>query len=112
MQGVGEEIDGLHAGDRILFSQSLQVACLRGRIATYIHNQRCFHVEYLLHEFIVHTGARRIGDDHIGSSVLIEKSIVTNIDHITGEKFGVFDVVALGIDPGIVDRRSDQFHAD
>ena len=107
-----EEIDGLYAGDGVFLGEPLQVASLGSRIATDIYNQGRFHVEDLLNQFIVHAGPGRIGDDHIGSSVLFEKRVVADVDHIAGKEGSVRESISFGVDAGIVDGGFDQLYTD
>ena len=90
-----KHIDGLYSGDAILHIEQLQVARLCSRVATYIDNafRLCKQddVDYIL----VHAGTRWVGDDNIGTAVLVDEILRKHVLHIAGKEEGVGDAVDL-----------------
>ena len=98
-----EHIDGLYGGDAILHIEQLQVARLCGGIAAYVNNtlRLCKQddVDYIL----VHAGTRRVGDDDIGTAVLVDEILCQHILHVACKEEGVGDAIDLRIYFGVFD---------
>ena len=79
MMGVWEHIDRLHALHTILRIEQRQVARLCSRIATHIDDAPGQGKQNGLDHIVVHTGAGRVGNNHIGAAMLGDKLLVAPV---------------------------------
>ncbi len=110
--GVREHVDGLDAAHAVAGGEHLQVARLGGGVAAYVYDFAGLHVEELLHYFLVHAGAWRVGDDDVGALVAGDEFGGEHFGHIAGVEEGVGDVVVCGVFAGGHDRVFNVFDAD
>ena len=111
MLGVGEHIDGLDAGHVVAVGEQLEVAGLGGGVAADIDYLARGDSEELADDFLVHAGARGIGDDDIGGAVEGDEVVGEYVGHVAGEELGVVEVIEGGVDFGVVNGFLDIFDA-
>lgn len=93
MGGVREHINWLDSFHLIGYAQQLQVACLSGRITTYIDNPLWGSAENGVNNIGMHSCTWWVGDNHIRASMLGYKIIIKHILHITSIEKRVFNAV-------------------
>ena len=86
MVGVREHVyrlNGLHFIFRI---EQLQVARLRSRITADVYDAFGFGKQNDIHYILVHSGTGRVGDDDIGTAVLVDEVLCQHVFHISGKE--------------------------
>ena len=112
MVGVREHVyrlNGLHFIFRI---EQLQVARLRSRITADVYDAFGFGKQNDIHYILVHSGTGRVGDDDIGTAVLVDEVLCQHVFHISGKEQCIFNSVNLGIDLGVFNGFGHIFYAD
>lgn len=112
MVGVREHVyrlNGLHFIFRI---EQLQVARLRSRITADVYDAFGLGKQNDIHYILVHSGTGRVGDDDIGTAVLVDEVLCQHVFHISGKEQCVFNSVNLGIDLGVFNGFGHIFYAD
>ena len=112
MRGMREHIHRLHGNYAIGSIEILQVARLSGWITAHVDDALGGCPENGLHYVGVHACTRRIGDDDIRTSMLLDESVVKDILHIACIEAGVRNAVELGVDLRILDGFRHIFDAD
>ena len=97
MLGVGEHVDGLDAAEAVFGGEEADVACLRGGVAADVDDAPGLHGEELLDHFLVHAGARGVGDDDVGAALLGDELGGEHFGHVAGKEAGVADMVGDGV---------------
>ena len=100
---VRKHVDGLHPGNLVFLVQQRQIPCLRGRIAADINHRRRFYFQNFFHQFWVHAGPWRIGNDNVRFSMMGKEFVITHIYYIAANKEGVINIVQGGIFFGILE---------
>ena len=111
MVGVREHVyrlNGLHFIFRI---EQLQVARLRSRITADVYDAFGCGKQNDIHYILVHSGTGRVGDDDIGTAVLVDEVLCQHVFHISGKEQCVFNSVNLGIDLGVFNGFGHIFYA-
>ena len=103
MRSMREHIHRLHSLNAIGYIKSLEVAGLSGRVAAYVDNALGVGTKYSLYHVGVHTGAWRVGNDNIRTTMLGNELIVENILHVACIEQSVVDVVHLRVHLCILD---------
>ena len=93
MMRVREHVYGLHLRYPVFFIKQGQVAGLRSRVAAHIHYGGRFDFKNFTDQLFVHAGTRRVGNDHIGATVLRKETVVAYVNHVAAGKVAVFDAV-------------------
>ena len=101
--GMREHVDRLNASNLILLIEQLQVTCLRGRIAADIDDTLGRSEKDGIDDVLMHACARRIGDDYIWSSMLLDEVAVEDVLHVACEEKRVLDTINLAIDFSVLD---------
>ena len=111
MVGVWEHVHWLDCLDAVFLVEQSYVACLSGGIAAHVDNALGLGVKDNLHHILMHAGARRINDHHIGDAVLSHKLSREHIFHVAGKELGVVDAVDAGVELGILNSLGDILNA-
>ena len=97
MLRVGEHVDGLYATNIILGRQKTKVAGLRGGVATDVYNLSWRCRQQLGDNTFMHSGTRRVGDDHIRSAIRLDELGREHLSHIASIEHSIVEAVPLGI---------------
>ena len=97
MVSVREHVYRTHGSDYIVLAENLKVTCLRSRIAAHIYHSVWCRIEDHLCYVWVDSGSWWVKNDHIRSSVLLNKCICKNILHVTCEEVAVCDAVVFSV---------------
>ena len=109
---VREHVDGLDASHLVFPGKEADVAGLCGGVAADVYDASGLHGEELFHDFLVHAGTRRVGDDDIGTAVRGDKVGGEHFGHVAGEELGVVYPVGDGVLACCGDGVLDVFYAD
>ena len=88
-----EHVDRLHCHHFIVTIEQLEVACLCCRVTADIYNAAWCSKEYRINNILVHTGAWRVSDNDIGTSVLINEVACKYVLHVAGKECEVIEAV-------------------
>ena len=103
MHGVGEHVHRLHGRNAVIPAQDGQITRLRGRIATDIDHALGCGLEDNIGHIRVNARPRRIQDDDIRFSVLLDEFFVEDILHVTGKEAAIGDSIGRCIEFGVLD---------
>ena len=109
-----EQVDGLDGldGVRSGLEERCQVAGLRLRVTAHVHDPLRPQVRDLADHLGVHPGARRVHDQDVGPTVLLDQLRPEQLEHVAGHELAVADAVGLGTRPRVLNRLLDQLHSD
>ena len=86
MVSVWEHVDWLHACYLVLYVEQTQVARLGGGIAAHVHDALGFGKENGVDYVVMHAGSWGVGNDNVGTTIFVDKLLVKNVFHVTGEE--------------------------
>ena len=79
---VGEHVDGLNFDNLILLVQKLYVASLGCGVAAYVYNPLWSCKQDGVYDVLVHASAWWVGDDDVGTTMLLYKLTVKDVLHV------------------------------
>ena len=109
---VGEHVDGLDSGHAVVGVEVVEVTGLSGGVARDVDDALGGCPKDGLHHIGVHAGTGRVGDDHVGATVLGDEVVGEDVLHVSGIEKGVGDAVDLGVDLRVFDGLGHVFDAD
>ena len=112
MLGVREHIDRLDGGDLVLVGKKSQVTGLGSRVTADIDHTGRGGLKDYLGDIRMDAGARRIENDHIRLTVLIDEITAQDILHVSGEELTISDAVPGGVHLRILNRLGNIFDAN
>ena len=93
MLRVGEHIYWLNALHLVCHVEQLQVASLRGGIATDIDDALRVGKEDGVDDVLVHSGSWRVSNDDVGFAVLLDEIAIQDVLHVASKELSILDSV-------------------
>lgn len=97
MRRMREHVDRLDSLNLVILVEQCQVACLRGRIATYVDNAPRGSPYNGLYHVGVHSGTRRVSDDDVRAAVSGYELVCKDVLHVAGVEVSIADTVDFRI---------------
>ena len=110
--GVGEHVNWLYAKDAVLHIEQAEVAGLCGGVTAHVDDALGLGKENGVDDIIVHTGTGRVGNDDIGTAILVDELLIEDVLHVARKEERVVDAVECRVDLGVFDGFGNIFDAD